>query len=124
VGVSRSPPAPDTVRVALRPRRGPGDRDLLEREEFERSTATDAYGLVQQFRPNWLHGRGPVSVIDPSAGELKVYVDGFLFGDVSGLHNVPVLEVQRLRHLSGPDATMRYGAGHAGGVIEVWTRRS
>jgi len=116
------PPAPDTVQV--RPKKGSGDRDLLQRDEFEGSTATDAFSLVQQFRPNWLHNRGPLSLSDPTAGELKIYVDGFLFGTVSTLHNVPVLEVQRLRHLSGPDATMRYGVGHGGGVIEVWTRRS
>jgi len=116
------PPAPDTVHV--RPKKGSGDRDLLQRDEFEGSTATDAFSLVQEFRPNWLHNRGPLSLSDPTAGELKIYVDGFLFGTVSTLHNVPVLEVQRLRHLSGPDATMRYGVGHGGGVIEVWTRRS
>jgi hypothetical protein len=115
------PPTPDTVHV--RPKRGSGDRDLLQRDEFEGSTATDAFSLVQQFRPNWLHNRGPLSLTDPSAGELKIYVDGFLFGDVSALHNIPVLDVQRLRYLSGPDATMRYGVGHGGGVIEVWTRR-
>jgi hypothetical protein len=110
--------------VYVRPKRGSGDRDLLQRDEFEASTATDAFLLVQQFRPNWLHSRGPLSLADPTAGDLKVYVDGFLFGDVSALHTVPVLEVQRLRRLSGPDATMRYGVGHGGGVIEVWTRRS
>ncbi|HEV2672247.1 MAG TPA: carboxypeptidase-like regulatory domain-containing protein [Gemmatimonadales bacterium] len=122
VGPPPAPPARETVHV--RPKRGSGDRDLLQRDEFEGSTATDAFSLVQQFRPNWLHSRGPLSLADPTAGDLKIYVDGFLFGDVSGLHNVPVLEVQRLRHLSGPDATMRYGVGHGGGVIEVWTRRS
>jgi Carboxypeptidase regulatory-like domain len=116
------PPTPDTVHA--RPKRGSGNREELPRDEFEGSTATDAFSLVQQFRPNWLHYRGPLSLADPTAGDLKVYVDGFLFGDVSALHNVPVLEVQRLRHLSGPDATMRYGVGHGGGVIEVWTRRS
>ena len=115
------PPATDTVHV--RTKRGSGDSELLQRDEFEGSTVTDAFSLVQQFRPNWLHNRGPVSLTNPSAGDLKIYVDGFLFGDVTTLHNIPVLEVQRLRHLSGPDATMRYGVGHAGGVIEVWTRR-
>ncbi len=100
------------------------DFEQLQRDEFQGSTATDAYGLVQAFRPNWLHTRGPNSVRDPSAAVIKVYVDGTLFGDLSSLHMIPMLDVQRLQHLKGPDAAQRYGQGHAAGVIEVWTRRS
>jgi hypothetical protein len=100
------------------------DNDQLQRAEFNASNATDAYGLVQEFRPNWLHTRGPTSVMDPTSADVKVYVEGFFTGGVQSLHNIPVLDVERLRHLSGPDATGRYGIGHGGGVIEVWTRRS
>ena len=112
-----SVPAPTTHTVAR-------DFNELQREEFVGSMATDAHGLVQQFRPNWLHRRGPTSVYDQSSGAIQVYVDGFLMGGVNALHNIPVLDVQRLRRLSGPDATSRYGQGHGGGVIEVWTRRN
>jgi hypothetical protein len=100
------------------------DFEQLQREEFQSSTATDAYGLVQQLRPNWLNVRGPNSLRDPTASVIKVYVDGTLFGDLSSLHMIPVLDVQRLQHLKGPDAASRYGQGHTAGVIEVWTRRS
>jgi len=94
------------------------DFQQLLREEFAGSMATDAYGLVQEFRPSWLHSRGPSEV------ELRVYVDGFLLGGLQSLHSIPKLEVERLRRLSGPEAAQHYGQGHSSGVIEVWTRRN
>lgn len=93
------------------------DFQQLPLEEFAGSMATDAYGLVQEFRPSWLHGRGP-------GEEIRVYVDGFLLGGLQSLHSIPKLEVERFRRLSGPEAVQRYGQGHSSGVIEVWTRRS
>jgi carboxypeptidase family protein len=105
------PAAPAEGRKPMR------DFQQLLLEEFAGSTATDAYGLVQEFRPNWLHSRGPSEV------EVRVYVDGFLLGGLQSLHSIPKLEVERLRRLSGPEAVQRYGQGHSSGVIEVWTRR-
>ena len=114
------PPAVETSR-ASKPMR---DFEQLLREEFQGSMAMDAYGLVQDFRPNWLNVRGPTSLNDPSAGLIKIYVDGTFFGYVSALQQIPALEVERLQRWRGPDAAARYGRGHSGGVIEVWTRRS
>ena len=121
-------PAPGAQQLdsLLAPHQGKVSRDFdqLRHEEFAKSMAVDAYSLVQEFRPNWLHSRGPASIYDPGAGEIKVYVDGFLMGGLNALHNVAKLDVDHLRRLSGPEATGRYGQGHAGGVIEVWTRRN
>jgi hypothetical protein len=105
------PAAPAEARKPMR------DFQQLLREEFAGSMATDAYGLLQEFRPNWLHSRGPSEV------EIRVYVDGSLLGGLESLHSIPTLEVERLRRLSGPEAVQRYGQGHSSGVIEVWTRR-
>jgi len=33
-----------------------------------------------------------------------------------------VMNVHELRFLNAGEAQMRYGLGHAGGVIEVWTK--
>ena len=93
------------------------DFQQLLLEEFAGSMAMDAYGLLQEFRPNWLHRRGPSDV------EIRVYIDGSLLGDLQSLHSIPTLEVERFRRLSGPEAVQRYGQGHSSGVIEVWRRR-
>lgn len=115
------PPAQDTVRE--RPRR-PGRRvhEVLLEEEFRSSTAVDALGVVQQYRPNWLRYRGPISIRDPNAGRVQVYVDGVHWGDANRLRDIPAGDILEMRFLSGPEATTRYGMGHGGGAIEVQTR--
>jgi hypothetical protein len=95
---------------------------VLQADEFEGSTALDAMALVQEFRPNWLHPRGVISIRDPSAGIVKVYLNGVPTGDVSRLREIRADEVRELRHLGAAEAQQRYGLGHGGGVIEVWTK--
>ncbi len=102
--------------------RGSRRQDVLDEEEFSQSTAIDAYGLVQQFRPNWLRYRGPVSIQNPGAGQVLVYVNNVRWGTASRLREIPAGEVIEMRHLSGPDATTRYGKDHSGGVIQVTMR--
>jgi hypothetical protein len=95
--------------------------NLIDREEVESSTAIDAYALVQQARPNWLHQRGAISLRDPTAGVVQVYLDGQQYGEVSRLREINTQDVRELRFLGAGEAQMRYGVGHAGGVIEVYT---
>ncbi|SRR6266566_2074313 len=120
------PPAPPPVVVPAqdtgRPHRMGRDPNVLTAEEFQGTTATDALGLVQHYRPNWLHYRGPVSILNRDAGILQVYVDGSHLGDWNRLHEISARDVQEMRFYSGPDATMRHGVGNAGGAIEIQTR--
>jgi len=95
---------------------------VLEAEEFENSTAIDALALVQEFRPNWLHTRGVISIRDRTAGDVRVYLNGVSAGDVNRLREIRADDVRELRHLGAAEAQQRYGLGHGGGVIEVWTK--
>ena len=95
--------------------------NVIEGTEIEASTALDAYALVQEARPNWLHSRGTISIQDPGAGALQVYLNGNQFGDVNRLREIQRREIRELRFFGAADAQMRYGVGHAGGVIEVST---
>jgi len=103
-------------------RRRAGSGDVLSEDEFVGTSATDAYGLVQQYRPNWLRGRGPLSITDPTAGDIQIYINSSRWGDANHLHEIPAQDVVEMRILRGPDATMKYGVNHAAGVIEVITR--
>ena len=98
------------------------DPNVLTEDEFRGSTPTDALGLVQHYRPNWLHYRGPVSILNTEAGILQVYVDGSHLGDWNRLHEIPARDIEVMRFFSGPDATLRHGVGNAGGAIEIQTR--
>jgi uncharacterized protein involved in tellurium resistance len=111
----------DTTRA--RPASHPRIRNsnLIDQGEIESSTAIDAYTLVQQARPNWLHQRGAISLRDPTAGTIQVYLDGQQYGDVNRLREISTQDVRELRFLGAGEAQMRYGVGHAGGVIEVYS---
>jgi len=115
-GAAATGPAPETKR------RRAGSGDVLSEDEFVGTSATDAYGLVQQYRPNWLRGRGPLSITDPTAGDIQIYINSSRWGDANHLHEIPAQDVVEMRILRGPDATMKYGVNHAAGVIEVITR--
>ncbi len=110
-----TPPAP----AAHAGRHSP---NLIERPEIDGSTTLDAYALIQESRPTWLHSRGAISIHDPSAGVLQVYLNGQQFGDVTKLREIRVSDVKELRFLPAAQAHARYGVGHEGGVIEVWMK--
>ena len=108
-----SAPAPTHTRLR--------NSNLIEGPEIEASTTVDAYALVQEARPLWLHSRGVVSIQDPRAGVLQVYLNGMQYGDVSRLRELMRTEIRQIRFYSAAEAQQRYGTGHGGGVIEVST---
>jgi carboxypeptidase family protein len=108
---------PTQARPASQRRRH--DPNRIDQEEVEASTALDAYAVVQQARPNWLHQRGAISLRDPTAGVVQVYLDGQQYGDVDKLREISRQDIRELRFLGAGEAQMRYGVGHAGGIIEV-----
>ena len=122
--IASKPPAPAPVTSSDGERHPPRMRNanILKADEFANTTAIDALALVQEFRPNWLHSRGAVSIMQPHAGDLQVYINGIASGDVSRLHEIAVMDIRELRFLGAADAQQRYGVGHAGGVIEVFTK--
>ena len=120
VPAAPSTPPPDTIRG--RPvSSGHRSSEVLTKEEFQGSPVTDAFSLVLRYRPQWLQTRGPVSINLPTE-ELQIYVNHTRWGTASVLRDIAAGDVLEMRYLSGPDATMRYGTNHAGGVIEVTMR--
>jgi carboxypeptidase family protein len=122
--VATKPPTPAEVTLSdtERHQRRMRNSNILKADEFANTTAMDALALVQEFRPNWLHSRGAVSILQPHAGDLQVYINGIASGDVSRLQEIAVMDIRELRFLGAGDAQLRYGVGHAGGVIEVFTK--
>ena len=112
--VSAVPMADDTNRAAPRSR----SSEILTKEEFEGSTASDALDLVQQYRPMWLRAR-QTSIHDPTAGQVEVYVNGVRTGPVTRLREIPARAVREMRYLSPSQARMRYEATNGGPVIAV-----
>jgi hypothetical protein len=52
-----------------------------------------------------------------------VFVDGVFLGGLDVLADIPIGELARIKYFSAWDATTRFGAGYANGVIELTTKR-
>ncbi|HXF94649.1 MAG TPA: hypothetical protein VNI61_00975 [Gemmatimonadales bacterium] len=108
--------------AATRPTGAAPSRALLLAEEIQAVSATTAYEAVSRLRPEWLRRRGQISIQDPSAGEVVVYLDGVRYGGPGSLTSIRAEMVLQMEYLDGNDATTRFGTGHAGGAILVRTR--
>lgn len=97
--------------------------NVVELEEIETSTATNAYDLLQQVRPIWLRSRGAADLRGGSPVLPVVYVAGVRQGGPEVLRGVSTLTILRIRYVDATSATTRYGEGHSGGVIDVTLRR-
>jgi len=95
---------------------------VLGRDEIDGSTATNAYELVYQLRPNWMRGRGPQNLRGNTALPV-VYIAHVRQGSVDVLRGLATNTLLELRYVDATTATTRYGEGHSGGVIEVDLRR-
>ena len=98
-------------------------RDVITLEEIKATSASTALDLIRQLRPSYLNDRGPQSLTNDQAGRVVVYVNGTRFGYVESLGEIAAASVSEVRHISGIDATQRWGIGHAGGVIYVTVAR-
>ncbi len=108
-----------------RPRR---DRNVITQEELERSGAQNLDQAVRKLRPAWLSSRGAVSLGGGAAAVTKeeamvIYVDGSRRGGMTELQIMPVEQVKEIHFLSADVATIRFGAGHPFGAIDILTRR-
>lgn len=100
-----------------------GPSSLIARDEIDTSSATNAYDLVYQVRPNWLRGRGSPNLRGGPPVLPVVYVAHVRQGSVEALRGITTNALLELRYMDATSATTRYGDGHSGGVIEVDLRR-
>ena len=98
-----------------------GRRDLIVREEIDKSQWANAYDLIRNLRPQWLRVRGRDTITgDP--GGIQVVLDDVRIGGVEALRTLPVGGVTYLQWLDGISASQRWGTGFGNGAIFVSTR--
>jgi hypothetical protein len=97
-------------------------RDRLVADEIGATGAANLHDAVSQLRPRWLRRYSPISLQDPEAGDVVVYLDGTKMGGPDALRQLSVDGVVEVQYLSGPNATTRFGPDHVGGAILVRTR--
>ena len=102
-------------------RAGGGSSTLIVRAELEELSGLTAYEAVQNLNQRWLQIRRGVSL---RGGPMyaRVVVDEITRREIGELRRWSADEIEYMRYLTGPDATIKYGGGFPGGVIEVITR--
>jgi len=119
-------------------------RYVLVQADLERSKADNVYDAIAKLRPEFLRGHGdPTSfikqgVVDkrdpnpspPPSGStggavltapmpVKAYRDNARLGSVDDLRQMPIVGIAEIRYIPGPEAGVKYGTDHSGGVILV-----
>ena len=97
--------------------------DAITRVEITRSQAINAYDAVRLLRPNMLRVREAVTIQGNDVREPLVYVDDQRLGGISYLQNIPVTDIFEIRYHTAAQAQLKWGSGHAQGVIQVVTAR-
>jgi hypothetical protein len=96
---------------------------VIRLEEIQASSASNALELIQQLRSHWLRGRGPTGFRDPQPTLPIVYFEDISYGSLESLRGFSTQGIAEIRFIDPTTATMRFGTGHAGGIIQVIPRR-
>ncbi len=119
-------------------------RYVLMQADLEKSKADNVYDAIAKLRPEFLRGHGdPTSFIKqgtadsrdpnpnpPPSGStggavltaptpVKAYRDNARLSSVDDLRQMPIAGIAEVRYIPGPEAGVKYGTDHAGGVILV-----
>jgi hypothetical protein len=124
-----------------------GDRYTITAAELANAGADNLYQAIEKLRPDFFRQRGNTmaagaSVSSSSRGNgpppeassttanavaggalpLKVYQNDTMLMGTEDLRQIPLASVLEVKFVPGPQAGVRYGTNHSGGVILVRTK--
>ncbi|MHB1071864.1 MAG: hypothetical protein ACYC3Q_03470 [Gemmatimonadaceae bacterium] len=106
---------------------------IIEQDALRLTGGATAFDAVQSLRPRWLVKvqvlslRDAVGDVAAAADDrdangdvaILVYLNDAKMGGIESLRAIPLGDVQYIRFFTGPEATYKWGWGHANGVIQV-----
>lgn len=100
-------------------------RSVLLRTELNdiQQAEMSAYQAIKQFRPNMLMATGGATMGGAYSSGITVFLNGNKQGGLEALNSIRMIEVEKIEHINGSDATMRFGTGYAGGAILITRRK-
>lgn len=101
---------------------GEKDRNVITTAEIESANANTAYDLIVKLHANFLHSRGPNSILLKQPKEPTVYLDNVEYGTINSLRTIQASTIAEIRFFEGWDAMTKYGSDHVAGVIQIYTR--
>jgi hypothetical protein len=133
----------DSLRTEAAPE-AHSSRYVLVQADLEKSRADNVYDAIAKLRPEFLRGHGdPTSFIkqgvvdkrDPNPSPapsgstggavltaptpVRAYRDNARLSGVDDLRQMPIAGIAEIRYIPGPEAGVKYGTDHAGGVILI-----
>lgn len=102
----------------------PVGRSVITAKEIAGSSASTAYDVVRNLRPEWLVEQRQAHtwremVVGP---DLPVYLDSELLGGIDQLSTVSAQDIKAMYRLDAGQATARWGGGHMNGAILIVTK--
>ncbi len=96
---------------------GGARHDRITADDLEGVVEDNAYDVISRMRPQWLRRRGRSLLPTVFRDHMRVGTD------IEALKSIRLENILELRYLNASDATMRWGTGFTGGVIQIVTRR-
>lgn len=94
--------------------------NVITRTELDAAGSVTAYDAIQRLRPNFLHDRGPVSLVNVSARpQAVVFVDQTEYGTLESLRTFAASRLEEVRFFPGAEAATRFGSAYGSGVIQI-----
>ncbi|MFQ5603095.1 MAG: hypothetical protein ACE5HS_07480 [bacterium] len=96
------------------------DKYVITNEVITNSSATNAFEIIQQHRPQWfirIPSRGTKSLYTDDASHPVVYMNDVRRGKIETLRQISSQAVKEIRYLKPREASLRFGLGHTGGAI-------
>ena len=97
-------------------------QNTITGEELAATNSQSVYEALELVRPQWMTGRGPISMTNSTEARPNVYMYGSRVGDLEYLRDVYVQDVAELRYWPAGEAGARFGMGNPRGVIEIVPR--
>jgi hypothetical protein len=96
--------------------------NVITREQIATANAANIYDVVARYHADFLNDRGRTSIRTNQTSRAVVFLNDQEYGILETMRNIPPDRIETVRHFSGPEAVVRFGAQYGGGVIQLTSR--
>jgi hypothetical protein len=96
--------------------------NVITREQIDAVKASSIYDVIVRLRAEFLNDRGRTSIRTNATSRAVVFLNDQEYGIPETMRNIPPGRIETVRHFSGSEAVVRFGAQYGGGVIQLTSR--
>lgn len=96
--------------------------NVISRDQIEATNASNIYDVIVRLHAEFLNDRGRTSIRTNVTSRAVVFLNDQEYGIPETMRNIPPDRIQEIRHFSGSEAVVRFGAQYGGGVILLTSR--